>query len=66
MKITVELDADQVAALARLAGNLSTQGDTPQVKAQKALLDLADCAVTGARRPGSWEREWVERVFWKA
>jgi hypothetical protein len=55
--ITVELDEETCSYLALL----SETGDVADV-----LATLAHHAADGMRRPGAWERGWVEQVPWES
>lgn len=53
--VMLEVTAEQYAALSLLA-----KGGDPR----SALMELIWRVMDGVRRPGAWERAWLEKVFW--
>jgi len=59
MKITIELCEETL----RLLAVLDDRGHDDEGKVEHVLLQLAERAVDGIRRPGSWERPWLLQAF---
>ena len=56
---TIELSFETYRQLLHLIG----AGITRPTSIEEILKHLARCAADGVRRPGSWERSWVEQAF---
>jgi hypothetical protein len=69
VKITIDLDVETVRQLQELATSaamLDPGGGRPTTGQQtiaKIVRYLVASAADGVRRPGSWERGWVEQAF---
>ena len=70
MKVCIELDLDTAKLLSVLASSsvyLGTPGELQigsiKERAIAVLEHLASSAADGVRRPGAWERAWVEQAF---
>lgn len=57
--IAIEIEQEDVALLQTLARSPGCAGET----AADALAHLASSAADGVRRPGSWERAWIQQAF---
>lgn len=57
MQVTIRLNKEQVGYLSTLGGVAC--GTT----VEDVINHLIDAAVDGARRPGSWERQWLIQCF---
>lgn len=60
MTITVEVSAETFELLSLLTKS-PAMGEGATVA--KVVAYLAHCAADGVRRPGAWERGWVEQAF---
>ncbi len=65
VKLCIELDLDGAKLLSVLAssGAVRLQAGSIQERAIAVLEHLASSAADGVRRPGAWERGWVEQAF---
>jgi len=57
VKLEIEVSPEQL----ELLSVLDAHGD-----ARATLTELVHRVADGVRRPGAWERAWLEQVFWGA
>ncbi len=59
LRVTITLTRDEWDALTKLTGAdpLAIAETVPQL-----VQHVATCAAAGVRRPGSWERAWIEQA----
>jgi hypothetical protein len=60
LSITVELSAETLDLLTTLGKSYALGGNAT---ASEVILHLIHSAADGVRRPGSWERGWLEQAF---
>lgn len=58
-KITIEVSEETVELLEVLARSAAV----PTGGVEEVLRHLAYSAADGVRRPGAWERSWIEQAF---
>jgi len=61
--ITVELEEDVLELLAVLRLPFDDKDRGREENARGALLHLIHSAADGVRRPGAWERSWLNQAF---
>lgn len=59
-ELTFVFTGEQLAALRRLGTTYATSG---KGDASEVILHLVQSACDGLRRPGSWERGWIQQAF---
>lgn len=58
-KVTITVDEKTYRYLELLGGNPAA----PSVRPGDVMAYLAQCVADGIRRPGAWERGWVQQAF---
>ena len=65
--VIVSLSGETFEALAMLGRSYAVTGESEAIRdveaVDRALVHLACSAADGVRRPGAWERGWIEQAF---
>jgi hypothetical protein len=66
-RITIEVSAEVFEHLQVLGRSVAMEGArprlSPELKVARVVGHLVNSAADGVRRPGAWERGWVEQAF---
>lgn len=65
VRVEIQISKEAADALALLGSGwaVGASSKPPEERLRAALLHMVHAAADGVRRPGAWERAWVEQGF---